>query len=584
MASNKFEVNLVSNSDGAVNDIAKLERRLDQLAKSFTQQNKEAQRGAKLAKGSYAALEKELKDNVKALKQMEIGSKTFDAQKRKVDNLARSMHKAKTAIDSSKQGMSAFGRITDVVGGRVAGLVAGIGLVSGAVRTLGQALENLEQGNEAKRLATIGFEQGLSAGKGNFTDAGDRDRLKGESLRIAGAVGANPGGVAVALGDLKSQGAAGLAEAAEFLEVAASLNPGDLAGAKALAGAALVEKRGTGAHNAEEVIAGMVSAQIASQTTNTLAFGNAFSANTVAFAQSGGFSAEEAREEAAIFSILEPKSADVAATSQKAFARGIRKYDPSVDRDAGIDQAAVDAFNNAATIKDKIAVLEQNDNLRTQFITDLPDEGRDAIVRRLNPTTADAATMAQVRRDVVSGPAAIAQFRSRQADVESDAPFLLQQARSDAQAAINEITANSAAAFDDAAKKSAQRVRAKAFDDNLLGGMASYLHASTFGIDDPGTKLEAMRRGESQTDSRIRQMGRIGQFDSDENDRQQATRELTELLKLAKSQGLDEQTKLIAEVLEGIRETNRLMQRQVSKPEAPPAGPRPLRPAAAAAP
>ncbi len=540
--------------------LGKMTKAIEHSTKAAQKSGQESKKAADLAAGSFAKLERELKDNEKALIHLTRGTKEYAAQKSKVDNLRRAHAEMKSEIKGSSAQMKGFGSITDVVGEKVIGLVGGIGLVTGAVETLRAALENIERGNNAKRLATVDFEEGLVAGQGNFVDSKDRGRVRNTSLRVAEEQGLNPGGVAIALGNLKSRGAENLDEATEFLVEAAKLRPGNLAAAEALASAGLVEKRGIGTGTANEVLGGILSAQVASQASDTTEFAQAFSANTVSLVQSGGYTPEQAREEAVKFSVVEPKSLDIAATSEKAFFRAIRKFEPEAD--GAVTKADIAEFKSAATQRDQVQVLERNAGLRQQFIRDLPDEGRNAIMRRIDPNAADSATFAQVEKDVVSGAEAARRLLEQQQRTRNEAAFLIQDRQSEAADKVSHINANALSKFEDSVLQSANRVRRNARDDSLGESALDYISVQpTFGVE-PVTAMESIFGGISQSDARLNQMAFIARNDPEQNDRQQAVKELHDLLTLAKAQGLDSQAQLIKGLLDETRQTNELLRQQ----------------------
>lgn len=543
MADEQIKVEHIVNNTQVIKALDKMISRIEKSEKASAKSGQTSQKAAKAAEGSYEKLTAELKQNEAALKRLTFGTQEFGAQKTKVDKLRAAHAKMKGDISGNTVAMGGFGKMTQSVGMQMVGLASGVGVVTAAVRTLKEAVEAVEQGNETKRLSTIDFEAGLIGGKGNFTDQNDKQRLRVEALRLAGDTGLNPGGVAEVLGDLKSRGASDLDEAVSFLREASGLRPGDIGAASALAGAGLVEARGIGNRDPKQVLGGILSAQVASQTSNPLEFGKAFSANTVSLVQSGGFTEEQAREEAAIFSVLEPKSADVAATSQKAFERAVRKFDK---------------LDGKGTIREKIQVLEKDAELRAEFIDKLPDEGRNAIVRRISPGADDAATFAQIRKDTISGPAAAALFDQQKADVLRDAPNLIANAKRETQGSINEITSSDLSKFEANVKASTLAARKRSADDDVSSYIGDKFGKSFGGL------VESATQG--FTNTRISQLGNIAATDAQPEDRKFAQEQLVELRKIAEASDLKEQAALLKGILDALERNNQLLVTRDDRP------------------
>jgi hypothetical protein len=361
---------------------------------------------AKAAVGSFTQLEAELKDNVTQLRNMQQGTAEFAAQKRKVDELRGSLEKAKAATADGIQTQSGIGGIVDDFTSSLSATVTTLVSVGAIAASLKQDLENIKRVNENKRLSEVEFGKAISAR--SISNLGEDERLavRPLALNLADELGLNAGGIVEALGTLRSSGADNIVEASEFLKEAAKAFPQDLAQATAIAQGALIEARATGNRNAQEVIGGLTQSQAVSQVTDAVSFAKAFSANTAGAVAILKLSAEKAREEASIFSVLEPKSADVAATSQQAFFRQLQNFVPEASvklKTGGVAKTTADDRKEfmAASFEERMRLVETNANLQAQFIGGLQETGQNAIIRRIKPTQEDQASFDTIRQGIM---------------------------------------------------------------------------------------------------------------------------------------------------------------------------------------
>lgn len=400
-------------------------------------------KAAKAAAGSFNQLEAELKDNVTQLRDMKQGTAEFAAQKRKVDELRGSLEKAKTATTDGIQAQSGIGGIVDNFTSSLSGTVTTLVSVGAIAASLKADLENIKRVNENKRLSEVEFGKAISAR--SISNLGEEERLavRPLALNLADELGLNAGGIVEALGTLRSSGADNILEAGSFLREAAKAFPQDLAQATAIAQGGLIEARATGNRNAQEVVGGLVQSQAVSQVTDAVSFSKAFSANTAGAVAILKLSAEKAREEASIFSVLEPKSADVAATSQQAFFRQLQNFVPeeSVKLKTGGEAKTTEEERQqfmAATFEERMRLVETNANLQTQFIGGLADTGRNAIIRRIKPTQEDQASFDTIRQGIMADADAAKALVKLQGEASTAGAFAI----AEGQRKASEETAN----------------------------------------------------------------------------------------------------------------------------------------------
>jgi len=439
----EMKVTLVANAQSPVSEMAKLQAAANESAKSFAQVTKAATDGAKAATGSFNALEQELKQNLTQLRGLKQGTSEFAAQKAKVDELRGSMEKAKSATATGIQQQSGIGKIVDDFTSSLSGTVSTIVSVGAIAASLKQDLENIKRVNENKRLSEVEFGKAISAR--SISNLGEEERLavRPLALNLADELGLNAGGIVEALGTLRSSGADNILEAGSFLREAAKAFPQDLAQATAIAQGALIEARATGNRNAQETVGGLVQSQAVSQVTDAVSFSKAFSANTAGAVAILKLSAEKAREEASIFSVLEPKSADVAATSQQAFFRQLQNFVPEASvklKTGGEAKTTAEERQQfmAATFEQRMRLIETNANLQTQFIGGLADTGQNAIIRRIRPTAEDQASFDTIRQGIMSDADAAKALVKLQGEASTSGAFAI----AEGQRKASEETAN----------------------------------------------------------------------------------------------------------------------------------------------
>jgi hypothetical protein len=418
---------------------------LDRMEKKFNKQEKDQQklamtskRGADAAAGSFNKLEHELKGNEKALKGLTMGTKEFTAQKRKVDELRASMVKAKGALKGNVAQQSGAANVVSNFTTAISGTLATLASVGTIAASLKSDLEKIARKQENERLAEVEFGTVMASKTISNLAENERGAVRPLAINLGEEIGENPAAVAQTIGDLVSTGATDILEASEFLREAAKAFPQDLAASSAIARAAITQANATGNRNAKEVIGGTVQAQAVSLTTSPEQFAKAFGSNIAAAVAVQGMTPEKAKEEAAIFSLLETRSPEVAADAQRSFMSQIEKFVPERKKEnvlGGIDEVApadIQKFLHAS-VTDRQNMLQANEGMRNQFVGGLQETGRSAIRRRLAPTAEDAETFARVQAKITGNAGAAKQLRTQQEDASVTAAFGIAQGQREAQ-------------------------------------------------------------------------------------------------------------------------------------------------------
>ncbi len=238
----EVRVDLVTNPGQSVQAIGSLESKVDELAKSHAQMNRESQRAVKLTAGSYAALEKELKENQKALRNLQIGSKEFTDQKAKVDALAESLGKAKKQVEGTAgagRGIaSQLGSKLEDFGEAMGGVGAIIDGVTGLLKLVHSELMEANRRDSESNQVVKTREEAIAS---MVTNAGGEltDQVVARAEEVGSITGAD---VDKLIGVASSVASAGVTDVNEIVDISANAlrsQGGNQANAQAIAGAAI---------------------------------------------------------------------------------------------------------------------------------------------------------------------------------------------------------------------------------------------------------------------------------------------------------------------------------------------------------
>ena len=444
----KIEVEWIAQSQSMTQALERMNAKLDAQDKKLEKIGKTSQQAATAAAGSFAKLEKELHDAEKALKGMAAGTEAFAKQRREVERLRTEINGAKTALSgnvAAQSGATALvSNFTSAIGGTIA-TIASVGTIAASLK---QDLEAISRKRENERMAEVEFGTVMATKTiANLPDV-ERSAIRPLAISMGEEIGSNPAAVAETLAELRSTGANDLLEAASFLKEAADAFPQDLAAAKGIARAALIEASATGNRNAKQVIGGTIAAQSVSLTSSPEEFAKAFGSNIASGVSVYGQTAEKAREEAAIFSLLETRSSEVAADAQRSMLSQIARFVPetSVKLKAGgksmLPNATVESFLGADTTG-RQAMLENDPALRKQFLDQLQEGGRNAITRRLQPTANDAQIISTAQAGIGSDQDSAATLERLQTTAQTVAAFAISEGRRNAQRTGAELRTDS---------------------------------------------------------------------------------------------------------------------------------------------
>jgi len=569
---NQIRVDLdTGGPESAIADVAKLQQRVEQLAKSFTAQNKEANKGAKAARGSYAALEKELRDNIKALKQMEVGSKAFDIQRAKVNKLERSLASAKgqmKAGTTAAQGLrsAASGAVSQIVG-----IAAGVAGVQAAITAVVGELEKaknleLKASRQELTLEAALADIGLNVGGDQISAAREMIESNAQGL------GTTQEGLANLLGVAISAGAKDLTEAMEVSSAALQMNAGDAGAAATFVGSALDIASLSESDNFEGALGQVAQVQSQVRSVNAAEFfqniGPALAAATADRTNVEGVTTERALEISSVFSqVLKDFTGANTATAVRQFVTRLDSFTPELTRTlkdgtaANLTADQIKKFKAAGTVDERVDLFRGNEALRRQFLDQQKEGiGKGAISEFIEGTDRALKTEAKAAAAITSLDDGVQSFTGLVAGVEA-ATGLLRADRTSA-ANIEALQTNTTGA-------------------QSQGAVRKLLNDTLGAVNLPG--IDSLQIGLANK-----------QLDIANAEGKDPVAEVREFLNAVADGGLEgfstgslserdaEFIRTQVEVLNKIEA--HLASRTKVKIEAPPQGPRPIRPAAAAAP
>ena len=116
-------VEWIATAQSMLTTIQKIDAKIERQEKMMQKLTDTSKKGADAAAGSFNKLEQELKQNEAALAGLQIGTKAFADQKKKVDELRASFSGAKQAMASSQSTLSSLGSTAiPKLGGLAAGM------------------------------------------------------------------------------------------------------------------------------------------------------------------------------------------------------------------------------------------------------------------------------------------------------------------------------------------------------------------------------------------------------------------------------------------------------------------------------
>jgi hypothetical protein len=337
--------------------------------------------------GSFDKLERELKDNESALKKLVIGSKAFSEQKRKVDDLRKSLAGAKKDIGES--GEKTGGMLSGAVG-KVGAMAAGMLSVQTIAALLVDELEHvknlrMDAAGNARGVEGSIADMAINIGAENVTQA------RGMIEQNAPELGVTQEGLAKLLAAGISGGAKDLEESLKLSALTLKLTAGDANKAQPIMSGMLSLAATTGNRDFESVAGQLSQFQKAARGEDLAVSINNMSTAMAAANTPGervaALGGERTLEMSSVMSqILQDPKMAVTGTALRQMVQKMDAFTPktSATLDDGttskLSKESVEEFKKLGTVDERMQAMRDNPELRNQFLSTIENsEGKVAI-------------------------------------------------------------------------------------------------------------------------------------------------------------------------------------------------------------
>ena len=378
MSDQVIRMKVQSDSSQAQSDNAKLLARLDKLEDSYERSGKASVKATRASAKSYDALQREMKEAQAELRKLELGSKEFETQKKKVDELATSMNRAKQQFASGNAAAIKSTGVVSMFTSKIAGVGTALAGTIGVAAGLQKILDEIRDDRERARFAAATFEDALPS---LIQTVGGEDRAKAKAFTEtkAASLGIKPAELAQLLTSAISGGAKDLADASDKIASTLKVTARDPAASNELIGTASDFARASGGGlDFEQALGNLLQSQSQFRVVGLqqLAsnFGPAIGSLTAAGKKLEGLSVERSLELGAVLSQLgnDTTGAQTATAARSLFAKlddFTAKASQKIDgEDVNVAADAVARFNTAGTLDERLGLLRQNEGIRKQFI------------------------------------------------------------------------------------------------------------------------------------------------------------------------------------------------------------------------
>ena len=385
----QIQIELVSKADEPAKQVEALTRKVDELSKSSQAMAREASRGANQTKGSFAALEAELKQNETALRKLRVGSAEFAEQKKKVDALRRSVADARGEMETTA---SKTGGIFNSGIGKLTQLAAGMASFQVIVSAVVDELETVKRLRLDAAKTTQTFEQALADIALNV-GADALPQTRETIIQQAQALGVDQAGLANVIGVAISAGANDLKEAVNVSSAALKLTAGDAQKAVALVGGALDVSSLAGSKNFEGALGQIAQVQSQVRSTDAAQFaaniGKGIAAVTADQTNIASLTTERGFEFASVISqVLKDQTGATTATA-------LRDLVVKIDNFKSESSLLSAQFNAAKTIDERIAILRTDKGLQQEFLGGLENSEAKIAIKEIVTGSARAVELEQ---------------------------------------------------------------------------------------------------------------------------------------------------------------------------------------------
>jgi hypothetical protein len=359
--------------------------------------------------GSFDKLERELKDNESALKKLVIGSKAFTEQKRKVDDLRKSLAGAKKDIGES--GEKTGGMLSGALG-KVGAMAAGMFTVQAVASALVSELDKVKQLRLDAASTTRSVEASIAAMALNI-GAENVGPAVGMIRENAPKLGVTQEGLASLLAAGISGGAKDLDEALRLAAATLKLTAGNAQVAQPIMSGTMTLAATTGNRNFESVLGQLSQFQQGARGEDLAVSINNMSTALAAANTPGenikALGGERTLEIASVMSqvLQDPKMA-VTGTALRTLVMKLDQFRPetSAKLDDGttsrVTRDAITAYNAMTTVDERIAAMRQDPEIRKQFVSSLENGESKVAIRELVTGTEKVKEMERAAAAIVT--------------------------------------------------------------------------------------------------------------------------------------------------------------------------------------
>lgn len=390
MADEIITVEWIATAQSMLTTIQKIDAKIERQEKMMQKLSDTSKKGADAAAGSFNKLEQELKQNEVALGNLQMGTKAFADQKKKVDELRASFSGAKQAMATNQSALSSLGN-TAVT--KLAGLAAGM---AGFKIVLEAAIAELERASQVRLKASTTMQsvEGAIAEMALNIGADNVGKARGMIEENAPQMGVTQEGLASMLAAGISGGAKDLDEALKLSSATLKLTAGDAQKAIPIMSGMLTMAATTGNRDFESTLGQLSQFQEAARGEDlSVSINNMATAMAAANTKGERIQAlggERTLEMASVMSqLLQDKDMSITGTTMRQMFSKMDAFVP--ERSATLDDGTkskltaeqIAAFSKLGTMDERVQSMRENPEIAKQFLSTIEDNQGKSAVRQI---------------------------------------------------------------------------------------------------------------------------------------------------------------------------------------------------------
>ena len=390
MADEIITVEWIATAQSMLTTIQKIDAKIERQEKMMQKLTDTSKKGADAAAGSFNKLEQELKQNEAALAGLQIGTKAFAEQKKKVDELRASFSSAKQAMAGNQSVLGSLGNTAiQKIGGLAAGMTAFKMVIEAAIAELERAQQvRLKASSTMQSVEGAIADMALNIGADNVAQA------RGMIEQNAPQLGVTQEGLASMLAAGISGGAKDLDEALKLSSATLKLTAGDAQKAIPIMSGMLTMASTTGNRDFESTLGQLSQFQEAARgedlsvSINNMA--TAMAAANTKGERIDALGAERTLEMASVMSqLLQDKDMSITGTTMRQMFSKMDSFIPKTKAtlDDGttsrLTAAQVAEFNKLGTLDARKEAMRANPEIAKQFLSTIEENQGKSAVRQI---------------------------------------------------------------------------------------------------------------------------------------------------------------------------------------------------------